>query len=153
MLRRRNWFLASIAAILAAGVVVHASDPVGVYARIDKVVMEPDERAPQRIQVWGVFAIADPRNGNDYLPARRGYLHFSAPADPTLALREWSDLKSVAGTSQIVAFGSRWRPLPKLREAGEPPAPPDPYAVNIGVMKIHGRTGYAPVRSVLEFTR
>ena len=139
------------AGLVATAAVLHASDPVGVYSRIDKVVMEPDERAPQRLQVWGVFSIADRRNADDYLPARAGYLYFTLPDDGRMARAEWSDLKSIAGTPQIVAFGSRWGPLPTVRRSGDAPAPPDPYAVNVGLTKINGRTHYGPVRSVLEF--
>jgi hypothetical protein len=38
-----------------------ASDPVGVYAYVDKVVLEPSEGKPERIQIWGGFALAEGR--------------------------------------------------------------------------------------------
>ena len=142
---------ATAAVLAAATIVVHASDPIGVYARIDKVVMEPDDRTPQRIQVWGAFSIADTRNPSDYLPVRHGYLYFMLPGDMSAALREWADLKAVAGTPQIVAFGSRWHSTPSLRRGDEAPRPPDPYAINVGVMKINDRTDYAPVRALIAF--
>jgi hypothetical protein len=153
-MRSRQSYLAALgtAALLSwAMSVVHASDRTGVYARIDKVVMEPDDRAPQRIQIWGVFSMADVRNPFDYLPAHAGYLYFSLPGNTTLALREWTDLRAVAGTSQIVAFGSRWQPQPTLRAQGEAPQAPDPYPLNVGVMKINGRTDYAPVQALMAF--
>src|SRR5438093_473652 len=65
--------------LLAAGAVAHASDRIGVYARVDKVVLEPDAQAPQRVQVWGVFAIADSRDPNAYRPPARGYLYYTLP--------------------------------------------------------------------------
>ncbi|HWN99480.1 MAG TPA: hypothetical protein VNS63_09445, partial [Blastocatellia bacterium] len=34
------------------------SDWTGVYARVDKVVFEPNAGAPERIQIWGAFALA-----------------------------------------------------------------------------------------------
>ena len=39
---------------------LHASDFTGVYAWIDKVVLEPNSDSPERIQVWGVFSPASP---------------------------------------------------------------------------------------------
>jgi hypothetical protein len=38
----------------------HASGYVGIYAAIDKVVFEPDADHPQRVQVFGVFSVAQP---------------------------------------------------------------------------------------------
>ena len=51
---------AAMAATLLAGlalatVPVGASDPVGIYAVVKKVVFEPNETAPERIQIWGAF--------------------------------------------------------------------------------------------------
>ena len=143
--------LVAVTALMLAGLVVaQASDRVGVYGRVDKIVMEPNDQAPQRIQVWGAFAIAVPRNPYDYQPAASGYLYFTLPANAELALKEWADLKAVAGTSQIVAFGTRWECCARLRKADERPAAPDKYSMNLGVTKINGRTDYAPIRSLLE---
>ena len=147
------WAAAAILATVGAAV-VHASDMIGVYARVDKVVMEPAEEAAQRIQVWGVFALADPQDPNAYRAPVRGYLYYTLPSNAGLARREWADLKSVAGTGQIVAFGTRWsqsRAQPRVRKGDEPPAKPDEYTMDIGLRKINGRTDYAPVRSVIEF--
>lgn len=55
----------------------YASDPTAVYARVDKVVLEPNTDSPQAIQVWGVFAMAKPDDRNDYLAPARGYLYFT----------------------------------------------------------------------------
>ena len=135
---------------------VHASDRVGVYARVDKVVLEPNEQAPERVQVWGVFAIADPRDPNAYRQPARGYLYYTLPQNAASARKEWADLASVAGSGQIVAFGSRWSNRPsevRVRKADERPESPDAYTIDIGVRKIDARSGYAPVRSVADFTR
>src|SRR6185503_7423534 len=75
-----------------------ASDPVGIYALVDKVVFEPNETNPERVQIHGAFAIAE-GYGYTYKKADRGYLYYKPNADKTNACRnEWSDLKSVAGT-------------------------------------------------------
>jgi len=127
-----------------------ASDRTGVYARIDKVVLEPVTGAADRVQVWGVFALAKADDRNFYLPAVRGYLYFKVSDSPEAARREWADLKQVAGTGQIVALGTRLS-RPTLRKKDEAPANPDPYPVNVGVHKIQGMTDYPPVRELRDF--
>ncbi len=57
---------------------------------------------------------------------------------------EWSDIKSVAGKSEAVGFGTRWgRTKIRVRPASEAPASPDTYESNIGVVKI-GKYGDYP---------
>ena len=129
----------------------HASDFTAVYARIDKVVLEPNPESPDTIQVWGVFSMAKPNDRNDYLPAARGYLYFKLAQNQEAARKEWADLKEVAGTGQIIAFGSRYDPQARLRKADERPKNPDPYSTNIGLQKISGRTNYPPVRALLDY--
>jgi len=145
--------LIGTAFVLAAVATPHASDPVCVYAKVDRVVIEPSAKAPETIQIWGVFAIARPDNGIDYEPAARGYLYYRVAAQPDLVRREWNDLEQIAGTGQIVAFGSRWSGRPRLRQASEKPENPDRYSTSVGVTKINGNTGYAPIRSLLDFSR
>ncbi len=138
--------LLRILAVLAAAIpALHASDFTGVYARIDRVVIENDTA-----QIWGVFAIAKPDDRNDYLPPARGYLYFKLGNNVELTRNEWNDLKQVAGTGEVVAFNAR--PFTaRLRKSDEKPANPDAYSVNTGVNRVRGRTDYPPVRSVLDF--
>ena len=71
----------ALAAVWTAGAArLDASDPIGLYAVIDKVVVEPAQGQPQRIQIWGSFALADTTNKDDYGTAQRGYLYYSCPA-------------------------------------------------------------------------
>ena len=147
-------FAAATILAVAGAVAAHASDMIGIYARVDKVVMEPNDQTPQRIQVWGVFALAEPKDPNAYQAPASGYLYYTLPSNAGLARKEWADLKSVAGTSQIVAFGTRWSSSPtrvRVRKADERPDSPDAYAMDIGLRKINGRSDYAPVRSVIAF--
>ncbi len=138
--------------VFAAGVAVaYASDPVGVYARVDKVVLEPHPDSPETIQVWGVFSMARPNDRNDYLPAARGYLYFKLAADKEAARKEWTDLRQVAGAGQIVSFGSRFELKARLRKREERPENPDPYVVSIGLTKVRGHTDYPPVRALLDY--
>jgi hypothetical protein len=98
--------------LVTAGSTVSASGPIGIYGIVQRVVFEPNEQKPERLQVWGAFAYAEggPQGGGQASPARKGYLYFSMPAgDPKLAetvTKEWMDLKAVAGTRQTVGFGT-----------------------------------------------
>jgi hypothetical protein len=145
---RRIAGLTVLAVCVAAGA-ISASDRTAVYARIDRVVLEPTAESPQRAQVWGVFAMAKPNDMNDYLPPARGYLYFALATNPQAAQKEWADLQSVAGTNQVVGFGSRWELKARVRNADEKPEKADAYAMGIGVTKIR-RTDYAPVRALLD---
>ena len=104
--------VAGVCVLFAAGVLM-ASGPVGVYAVLEKVVFEPNEANAERIQLWGAFAFVDGGisvNAATDKP-QRGYLYFTMPASASeaemkIARTEWSDLKAVAGTGQVVAFGN-----------------------------------------------
>jgi hypothetical protein len=149
MVKARLRFPAAVvlAAIVTVGLARHvaASGPLGIYGIVDRVVFEPDERFPERVQVWGAFAYVDGASGPlATSPARRGYLYFTLPRflarrsaqregdDPggesqiALIRREWADLKAVAGTGQAVGFGS-WAYIgyfgglqPDVRRSGPP---------------------------------
>ena len=138
------------AAVLAATATAsRASDPVGIYAVVEKVVMEPADGTPDRVQVWGVFALAEGPSGDDYAAPAYGYLYYNAQEKPDAARREWADLKSVAGTGQAVAFGSRYKEKGRVRKATDKPAAPDAYPVAMGVTKVR-RSDYGPVRAIME---
>jgi hypothetical protein len=114
-----------------------ASDPIGVYALIDKVVLEPNTTSPQRIQIWGVFAVAKDPRGDYYERAQRGYLYYSIdPAKPEVSRTEWADLKAVAGKGQAIGFGSRRLSNGRIRKADEKPESPDTYPVGWGLVKM-----------------
>ena len=139
----------SVLLLWCCGSVALASDPVGVYAVVEKVVAEPSEGAPERVQVWGVFSLADRSSGDEYAKPVYGYMYYNAAEKPEAARREWADLKSVAGTGQAVAFGSRYKEKGRVRPATEKPEKPDGYPIEMGLTKVR-RTEYGPVRAVLE---
>jgi hypothetical protein len=148
---RTCFFAAAMAAVAVLGVEpALASDRVAVYAKVDRVVFEPSDAAPDAVQVWGTFSIAVTNNPNDYRPAARGYLYFRPGTNQQAARREWTDLNAIAGSGQIVALGNRWEGVPRLRQAAERPADPDPYPINTGLTKISGRTDYAPIRALAD---
>jgi hypothetical protein len=130
--------------------VVSASGPTAVYALIDKVTFEPNADRPQRIVIYGVFSTAE-NSGNAYSEPQRGYLCFTLPTQNSeLALREWSDLKSVAGTRQVVAFGSGWMAKVRVRKSSaEASNDPDPYTLNFGVKKMNADEPHA--KALLDY--
>ena len=127
-----------------------ASDPVGIYALVDKVVFEPNETNPERIQIWGAFAIAE-GNGYTYRNAERGYLYYKTNSEKPAACRnEWSDLKSVAGTGEFVAFGSRYAEKGKLRKKDAKAENPDTYPIAMGLKKIREEKDYEPLKQLAK---
>jgi hypothetical protein len=141
------------AAALLAGVALaaRASDPTGIYAFVDRVVLEPSDAAPERIQVWGGFALAKTENRNDYRDAERGYMYFKLrPGDEAVCKNEWADLKSVAGTGQIVAFGSRSENNAiTLRKTDAKIEKADVYPKGWGMNKVKPRD-YAPLNQLIK---
>jgi hypothetical protein len=134
--------------VLGASFPARASDPVGVYALVEKVVLEPNEQAPERIQIWGVFALAQGQHGNEYQPPVRGYLYFAIPpGQAQLARNEWADLKKMAGTGQIAGFGSRRDLSVRVRRAGEKAASPDLYPIHAGLFMMRRYSFQAGVQS------
>ena len=137
----------SILVVMGCAIVVlnavglKASDRVGIYAIVEKVVVEPSEAAPERIQIWGVFALADANHGDNYFAPQRGYLYYSLPSTRVAgqrlnALNEWADLKSVAGKGEAVGFGGRYLVTGRVRKETETPDSPDVFPVQMGIVKI-----------------
>src|SRR2546428_437433 len=109
---------ASFMLLLIAINATSKSGTADIYALIEKVVLEPNDVAPERVQIWGAFAFDRPGNwtppdftrAQGYPPNQpgRGYLYFKLPAVETearAARSEWAELKAIAGTGQAIAFG------------------------------------------------
>src|SRR5215471_13005527 len=127
--------LAALCVAMAMGsTLLLASGPAGCYAIVQKIVLEPNDTAPKRIQVWGIFSLADGKSGNGYLPPQRGYLYFAMQAgQEQVTLAEWSDLKKVAGTETVITFAERPSWSGHVRKSAEKPESPDPYPVYNGI--------------------
>jgi hypothetical protein len=139
------------AGVAFATIAVAASDRVGVYAVVEKVVLEPSDKQPQRVQVWGAFQLAVKTNPNDYSDPQRGYLYYSCPAGQEATCRnEWADLQSVAGKGQAVGFGTRFKELGRVRKADEKPASPDAYPIEMGIMRISSNTYHSAIAERLK---
>lgn len=131
--------VAVLAITLCLGV-VNASGPIAVYALVERVMFEPNADKPQRIRISGVFSTAEDRPNaySAYSAPQRGYLYFALPnGAEELALREWADLKSVAGTRQVVGLGSSWHNKVRVRKPDEEAKSPDNYPMGNGLTKIN----------------
>ncbi|MEX2558737.1 MAG: hypothetical protein WD403_02430 [Pirellulales bacterium] len=139
--------------LILAGLPAWASDPVGIYGVVERVVLEGDDSQPERVQLWGWFSTAVPQTRDDYEAPQAGYLYYVADAKTQrVARREWRDLADVAGNGQVVAFASRYEPVGSLRKAHEQPGKPDAYPVAAGITVIEADTQrkYAPIAALRE---
>ena len=145
-------------ALLLLQSTARASDPIGVFALVDRVVLEPNESTPERIQVWGTFALADRKDDqrrDKYAAPEQGYLYFSLPAEKAdVARKEWKDLQKAAGTHEVIGFGSRYESKPTVRKTEAKPADPDPYVLGWGMAKMSQRSkDYPPIKSLLALRK
>ena len=165
---------------------------VGIYAIVDSVSFEPAEGVAQRIRINGAFAYAEQHCGDcmfvadanrtmRFTDARKGFMYFQLPdlsSGVTQSVidamrREWSDIKSVAGTGQAIAFGS-WKyagDIESFREFMKSPnapgyyingksaiiirmyslapgADPQVYEANVGVIKLSAASHDAVIRQL-----
>ena len=138
--------LIAVAACVLTAVTLRASDMVGVYTVVEKVVLEPADAAPLRVQIWGAFALSDQKSGSTYGPAQRGYLYYTCPAgQEAVCRREWDDLKSVAGKDIGVGFGQRYKETGRIRKADDKPASPDVYPIDRGIVRLSAGHDSLPV--------
>lgn len=144
----RNTAAALALAFVGAAISLSASDRVGVYAVVDEVVFEPSADTPERIQIWGAFALATRNDRDLYDTVQRGYLYYTVADSTELTRREWADLKTLAGTQRIVAFGSRFGQAVHVRGEREEPQRPDKYVLGVGVQVIRSDRDYAPIRAL-----
>jgi hypothetical protein len=123
--------------LLLWGSAARASDPVGIYAVIDKVVTEPAKGEAERVKVWGAFSVALPRSTTRYEQPVRGFMYFKAPQGKAEVCRkEWADLKKSAGTGRVIGFGSRYGAKGIVWGANSKPKKADPYPVAGGLYKV-----------------
>ena len=151
---RRLWLFALLGGVcITAGVRVRASDATAAYVVVSRLVFEPNTDAPERVQIWGAFAMAKPNDRNDYLEPQRGYLYVQVPsANAAQARLEWRDLQGSAGKRQIIGFGSRYTLNARLRSADETPRAPDTYTLASGLYRIRTDTSYPPMKALLDFS-
>jgi hypothetical protein len=112
-MKTATWIFLTVLILILATSALQASGLVGIYAVVSKVVFEPSDKSPERIQIWGAFTLVDggTGSGGKTLTPQRGYLYFALPSGTQnanrrdIALKEWADFKAIVGTNQAVAFG------------------------------------------------
>jgi hypothetical protein len=119
-MRTAKVFLVALSLLSIARFVTASVRDVQIYGIVERVVFEPNEKAPERIKVYGAFAFLytnqEPvsSNAGPYAP-HKGYLYFKLPPvsredsqelTQATAKREWADLKAVAGAGQAIMFGA-----------------------------------------------
>jgi hypothetical protein len=105
----------SVAAVLllsltpTAVLAKHAS--IGIYGIVDRVTFEGDRTSPNLARISGVFVVPVPMSSGDYRTPQRGYLYFQIqPGMEQATRKDWNELKSIAGTGQVVGFAQYWVP-------------------------------------------
>jgi hypothetical protein len=149
MRTHRVAILSALVILLLVPISLAKNGNIGIYGIVDKVVFEPDENAPERIQIWGLFVVPVPISSGMYRNPQRGILYFSLPPDKKkIAMKEWAELKKRAGSGQILGFTEYWVPNPNDPQGNPhtslvvhvhedvPLGLPDPYPLGIGVLKI-----------------
>ena len=152
MTKPKPSMLCAMSALLAlTAIPLRASDAVGIYCLVEKIVLEPNDTEPQRIQIWGAFALSDGKSGDGYTVPQRGYLYYECPQRQDAACQsEWADFKAAAGKEQGLGFGGRYRPTGRLRKADEKPASPDPYPIQMGVVRMGNYYTHAGILAQLR---
>ena len=131
-MKTRTIGLVVLSAFMVLTVALQASDAIGVYAVVEKVVLEPADTAPDPRS-----ALADGNSPSSYGPAQLGYLYYTCPqGKESVCRKEWADLKSVAGKGTGIGFGHRHSPTGRVRKANEKASSPDPYPIQMGVVRV-----------------
>ena len=147
---RRILILAMWVLLIGSVELARASDPVGIYAVVERVVLEPDAEKPERIQIWGWFELAS-RDRRRYDAPKRGCLYYSlVDGKQDVCRAEWKDLEQSAGTGKCIAFGQRFTELGKVRKFGDKLDAPLLYPVASGLFGLRDETDYEPVKALAE---
>lgn len=143
---------ATVLLALAGQTPARASDPIGAYALIDKVVLEPNAEAPMRIQVWGAFTFANESDGDTYSAPMRGYLYYRVvKGKEDVCRKEWADMKRIAGTGEVIGMGSRFNraALGAVRRASDKAENSDTYPLGMGLVRVRRGTDYPPIQNLI----
>src|SRR5689334_3769960 len=97
---------AGLAIMLAWTAEASAGGPPPVCMALDKIVLEPNDVAPTRIQIWGTFIFLEDSRTTYGNPVR-GYFYYTAvPGKEEECRRQWASLRNLTQNGDdIVAFG------------------------------------------------
>ena len=134
-------------AFLAFTTPAWASSPMGVFARVDKVVFEPSEAEATKVQIHGAFALhkGPPSRGFDYSEPMTGYMYLTCPLGMESECRlQWQDIKGYIGKQQCAGFGQQLRSFGTVRAHNAAPVQPDTYDLGMGVSGASSAGGMCP---------
>lgn len=117
---------AGLLVLFALTIEVRAGGPPPLCMAVDNIVLEPNDQAPTRIQIWGTFMQLQLPGGH-YGPPVRGYLYYTAaPGKEKECRKEWAALKKLVAEDRIVAFGMCGTPKVEghLRKPSQKPEAP-----------------------------
>jgi hypothetical protein len=84
---------------------VRAGGPPPVCMAVERLVFEPNENTPTRIQIWGSFALLNSTR-DAYGEPVRGYLYYTAaPGKEEESRKKWGELKKLVAEQHLVSYG------------------------------------------------
>lgn len=99
--------------LLPPNSVIAKNVSIGIYGIVDQVTFEPEGDSPNFVRISGAFVVPVSLSSGSYRNPQRGYLYFRITAGTEQATRrDWSELKSFAGSGKVVGFGQYWVPNP-----------------------------------------
>jgi hypothetical protein len=137
-----------------------ASVPMSVWAKVQKVVYEPQKAGATRIQIHGAFMFYKDIDAGaplepflDYYTApASGVLYYECPAGQAeICADEWADIEaSIAWpTGMCISWGNWDQPVGTLHAPGAALGSPDLYPIHMGTPP--GNYGHRPCMSLREF--
>lgn len=147
----------AVVAVLAAASTVHASDPIGIYAVIEKIAYEPSAQAPERVRIWGTFALAERTGGMNCSSPQSGQLYFKLPKQqPQDAIAEWRDLEKSIASGEPIGFGNRYAQIDReiaVLKADDLKTAAEEYALGFGLSRMRRASQNPAVRGLMSLPR
>jgi len=156
--------LMAVVAALSFAAVAPAGGPPPFYILVEKVVLEPDDLNPERVQIWGYFThapVSNPRSDKFCTPVY-GWMYLSGGGDE--CRKQWLRLRNDAGTGKVLPIGSCGEAkatlaLPIRKPEDRPSKPDGTYPLaEIGLygddLYAKGRfDNHGPVRTLRAFAK
>lgn len=102
-----RYLMTLTAAVVGFGAAAEAGGPPPVYVVVDKVTLEPNADAPERIKIQGSFVRLEDVEAYRYGKPVAGYVYLSLGEGKQAETRaEWEKWQKSAGTGKVVAVGS-----------------------------------------------
>jgi hypothetical protein len=115
----------------------HASDQIGVYAKIGKVIVNGSQ-----VTICGAFRVAN--TAGDYQPAATGYLFYECKGDSktqTMCQMQWTEIANGVTGKNCVGWGNRHGTYGEDTKNTQvrttlPAQGPNPYPLEMGVVQM-----------------